>query len=281
MLTDREAAEIRAKQVASEISKRVRVAIHSGRQDSVAVLRRELPSAVDEMLRGLCDVYAKLDGAAEPPLLEELTTAIEDRVVGFVKSSVAHIRGPNAVPAARLATDLAANVRMGAASRFKLAAYDAHRDKVKPMPPPPLPKVEEDARAAFDRLPIHPEIRVVCAKQFGDGHYREAILNAGIALIDYVKQRAGNPTDKQGKALDNTPLMQRVFGGDAPILKVNDLRDATDRDEQQGMMFLFSGATMGLRNPRAHSLDPDTAEYAVEAIAFISFLRKVAESAKS
>ena len=46
------------------------------------------------------------------------------------------------------------------------------------------------------------------------------------------------------------------------------------------MMYLFSGVTSGLRNPRAHSLDPDTAEYAVEAIALISFLAKVVDTAK-
>jgi hypothetical protein len=35
------------------------------------------------------------------------------------------------------------------------------------------------------------------------------------------------------------------------------------------------------RRYRAHSLDPDTAEYAAEAIALISFLYKVAEAAKT
>jgi uncharacterized protein (TIGR02391 family) len=133
-----------------------------------------------------------------------------------------------------------------------------------------------DAREAFKQLSIHPEILSACGKQFADGHYRDAILNAGIALVNYVKKKAGAPTDTSGKQLDNTPLMQRVFGGSAPILKV----DPPDQDLQQGMMFLFSGATLGLRNPRAHTIQPDTAEYAVEAIAFLSFLMKAAEAAK-
>jgi uncharacterized protein (TIGR02391 family) len=137
-----------------------------------------------------------------------------------------------------------------------------------------------DARAAFGQLAIHPRILAACHKQFQDGHYREAILNAGIALVEYVKERANSPTDKNGKPLDGTPLMQQVFNANAPILKVNDLKTPTDQDEQQGMMFLFSGAALGLRNPRAHALDPDTAEYAVEAIAFLSFLAKVAQTAK-
>jgi hypothetical protein len=33
-----------------------------------------------------------------------------------------------------------------------------------------LPNVDEDASAAFERLPIHPDIRAECAKQFADGH---------------------------------------------------------------------------------------------------------------
>ena len=137
-----------------------------------------------------------------------------------------------------------------------------------------------DARVAFGQLNLHPRIRDACIKQFEDGHYREAILNAGIALVDYVKERAKHPVDDKGKPLDGTPLMQKVFAHASPILKINDLTQPTDQDERQGMQFLFAGATLGLRNPRAHSLDPDTAEYAVEAIAFLSFLAKVAQDAK-
>lgn len=137
-----------------------------------------------------------------------------------------------------------------------------------------------DARVAFGQLNLHPRIRDACIRQFEDGHYREAILNAGIALVGYVKERAKDPVDDKGKPLDGTPLMQRVFAHASPILKVNDLTQPTDQDERQGMQFLFAGVTLGLRNPRAHSLDPDTAEYAVEAVALLSFLAKVAQNAE-
>ncbi len=105
-----------------------------------------------------------------------------------------------------------------------------------------------DARAAFDQLNLHPRVRDACIKQFQDGHFREAILNAGIALVDYVKERAKHPVDDKGKPLDGTPLMQKVFAHASPILKVNDLTQPTDQDERQGMQFLFAGATLGLRN---------------------------------
>ncbi len=278
MLTDREAAKMRAEKVVSEVGGRLHVALHSGKTNVGQVLHTQGPVVVDEMLQQLCAICAGIDGAAESPLSEELANEVADRVSAFIVSTSRSIRGENVGALMRKFADLEARVRMGAAGTFKLAAYEAHKDKPRRATPTPVPKVDEDARAAFDKLPIHPDIRAVCAKQFADGHYREAILNAGIALTDYVKQRAGNPVDKQGKILDGTYLMQRVFGGSTPILKVNTLQTQADLDEQAGMQWLFSGATLGLRNPRAHSLDPDTAEYAVEAIAFISLLRKIAEA---
>jgi hypothetical protein len=45
-------------------------------------------------------------------------------------------------------------------------------------------------------------------------------------------------------------------------------------------MMLFSGAVAGLRNPRAHRLVKDDAERALEFIAFVSLLAKLADQAK-
>lgn len=130
-----------------------------------------------------------------------------------------------------------------------------------------------DARAAFDNLSIHPRLLHACGKQFADGHYRDAILAAGIALVQYVKERSAS-------ALDGTALMTSVFSVNNPILAFSDLKDQSDKDEQQGLMHLFAGAVLALRNPRAHSLTPDTAEYAVEAISLISFLAKQLDTAR-
>jgi Protein of unknown function (Hypoth_ymh) len=48
--------------------------------------------------------------------------------------------------------------------------------------------------------------------------------------------------------------MQKVFSAKTPLLRFNKLESQSDLDEQQGFQFLFSGAVMGLRNPRAHDL---------------------------
>lgn len=130
------------------------------------------------------------------------------------------------------------------------------------------------ARSAFGALTIHPRILAACTGQFTSGHYRDAILAAGIALVEYVKERSGNNN------ADGTALMTTVFSARAPVLAFNDLASQTDRDQQVGLMNLFQGAVQALRNPRAHSLSPDTADYAVEAISVISFLAKHLDTAR-
>ncbi len=74
--------------------------------------------------------------------------------------------------------------------------------------------------------------------------------------------------------------MEHVFSPKNPVLRFNELSDQTDRDEQQGYMMLFSGAVMGLRNPRAHKFIQDDPERALEFIAFISLLAKLLNQAK-
>jgi len=71
-----------------------------------------------------------------------------------------------------------------------------------------------------------------------------------------------------------------VFSANDPILAFNAVADATDKDEQQGMMHLFMGAVLALRNPRAHSVFDDSPELAVDAIAFLSMLAKRLDTAR-
>jgi uncharacterized protein (TIGR02391 family) len=85
---------------------------------------------------------------------------------------------------------------------------------------------------------------------------------------------------RSNKELDGVALMQNVFSKDNPILRFNDLKDNTDKDEQLGFMWLYSGAVMGLRNPRAHRIIADDPERALEFIAFISLLAKMLDESK-
>lgn len=124
------------------------------------------------------------------------------------------------------------------------------------------------ARRTFDDLDFHPEISRACSKLFADGHYSEAVENSCKVLDMLVKMRSMR-TDPGG-----TELMQLVFSPKSPILKFNEQLNDSERSEQQGMMFLFSGAMLAIRNPRAHGLVQDHPENAIAYISFISMLAK-------
>ncbi len=129
-------------------------------------------------------------------------------------------------------------------------------------------------RSAFRDLDLHPRIGAVAADLYRDGHYRNAVLDAAVALVNFVKERS------RRHDLDGAGLMRTVFSRNNPILAFNDLADQSQQDEQEGLMHLFEGAVLGLRNPRAHDVLPDSAEYALECIAFLSMLAKRLEQAK-
>lgn len=93
---------------------------------------------------------------------------------------------------------------------------------------------------------LHPIIKEVSKRLFSDGHYAQAILEAYKAIVNEVKKISGI------RNLDGKPLMEKVFSINNPVIKFNDLQSQSDKDEQVGLMLLFSGAVLGIRNPKAH-----------------------------
>lgn len=127
---------------------------------------------------------------------------------------------------------------------------------------------------AYEGLELHPAIERAAGQLFRDGHYSNAIENAVKALNALVRLNSG-VDDKDG-----AQLMEYVFSPKKPVLKFNSLVDQSDIDEQKGFMMLFSGAVAGLRNPRAHNIIKDEPEKALEFVAFISLLAKLADESK-
>lgn len=130
------------------------------------------------------------------------------------------------------------------------------------------------ARDAFRSLDLHPRIAAVASRLYLDGHYSEAVFNASKALINFVQEKSSRFD------LDGAPLVRTVFSANSPILLFNDLVDQSDRDEQEGMMHLFEGAVLGIRNPRGHSFLDDAPDRALEYIALLSLLAKRLEETK-
>jgi uncharacterized protein (TIGR02391 family) len=127
----------------------------------------------------------------------------------------------------------------------------------------------------FDRLNLHPRILDVSRDLFLDGYPWEAVFAAAKALVNYVKERSGRHD------LDGAPLVRAVFSRNDPILAFNDLADLTDQDEQEGMMHLFEGAVLGIRNPGGHSFPEGPEQRAIEYISLLSLLAYRVQEAKS
>ena len=131
------------------------------------------------------------------------------------------------------------------------------------------------AQVAPGQYQFHSEIERVSGHLFRDGHYKPAALEAYIRVIEEVKQRSG-------LALDGDNLMNQAFGctNRMPILRFNDLATDSERDEQNGFMFIFKGI-VGLRNSKAHSNrlfnDPQRAH---EYLAMASLLMRLLEIAQ-
>lgn len=120
-------------------------------------------------------------------------------------------------------------------------------------------------------LDLHDTIRDAAGQRHRDGHYADAIEAACKALSNLVQTKA----DKFD--LDGTDLMRTVFSAKKPLLCFTPYpyRDKSDESEQEGMMHLYEGAMLALRNPRAHKLVDDDPERAMEFIAFVSLLAKL------
>ncbi len=124
--------------------------------------------------------------------------------------------------------------------------------------------------ASLDQPPgslesLHSIVVSAAGKLFQDGHYRQAVLDAYIALVTRVKEVSGLTE------LDGKPLMQRVFSARNPVIRLSD-----DEGVQVGYMELFSGAVAAIRNQKAHSLEPQLdAQRAFEWLSFASALLRM------
>jgi uncharacterized protein (TIGR02391 family) len=133
---------------------------------------------------------------------------------------------------------------------------------------------EAKATSVFSGLALHSEVERATSSLFRDGHYANAIEDACKVLDALVKMRSGKFD------LSGTELMQAVFSPKSPALRFNDGVTETEKSEQQGMMFLYAGAMLAFRNPRAHGIIDDDVDTAVEVISFVSFLARELDKAR-
>lgn len=141
---------------------------------------------------------------------------------------------------------------------------------------------EADPIALFRYLPLHPKVRLASQSLFLSGENVSAVFEAAKALVDEIKQRAGNPTDAKGRQLDGRSLVQTVFSGKTPIMGFTALGSQSEIDEHEGLKMITEGIVAAIRNPKGHdpkSRIPLTAHEALDQLVVISYVFRHLDSA--
>lgn len=97
---------------------------------------------------------------------------------------------------------------------------------------------------------LHPRIRAVAKSRFDARHYADSVEAALKEVNSEVK--AGHK-QRTGVEIDGIALMQKTFSPDNPIILLADTSTESGKSMQKGYMFMFSGAMLGVRNPKAHA----------------------------
>jgi len=133
-------------------------------------------------------------------------------------------------------------------------------------------KAAQDVNGSLDSL-LHPIIREHAYPQYLDGHWRDAVLNAFIAVFDLIRNRTGLD-------LDGDALVTRAFSLQRPMLMLSDLRTESGRNDQAGFLQIYQGVYKGIRNPKVHGLQHDlTDTKAAQYLVFASLLARRVEEA--
>lgn len=117
---------------------------------------------------------------------------------------------------------------------------------------------------------LHPRVIEAAGKLYADHHYSDAVRRAFVALINAVRTKSGR------EAQTDKDAMIQAFKDSAPALRLSQ-----DKNEQQGFMWLFAGATAAIRNPLSHTTEEalDAAE-AYECLTFASLLFRYLDRAE-
>jgi uncharacterized protein (TIGR02391 family) len=121
---------------------------------------------------------------------------------------------------------------------------------------------------------LHPTITRACSDLWANGHRREAVGTAALAVRDVVRELSGLDD------LDGHPLMAQAFSPKEPRIVVADLRTVKGRDLQQGTHLIAMGAVAALRNVHAHNLDEPPEDEAQEQLAIFSYIARRLDDAR-
>jgi len=125
----------------------------------------------------------------------------------------------------------------------------------------------------FDTRNIHPVLPNLIRNMFDDGYYSQATFEA-CKYLDKEVARIANCTESGYK------LMMKAFQEASPLITLTPLITDTERDEQGGFKFMFTGTVMAIRNPRGHDYKiKDSIDDCLDHLALISLLLRRIEKA--
>ena len=126
--------------------------------------------------------------------------------------------------------------------------------------------------SGFDEL-LYPLVKHASMQHYLSGDYRNAVLDAIIAVCDKIRERTSLD-------LDGETLFNQAFSPNTPILIFSELTTDSGRNDQKGFMDIFKGFYRGVRNPKAHSLvhDLDANKSAQYLILASILMRRVVEA---
>lgn len=110
---------------------------------------------------------------------------------------------------------------------------------------------EAEARAdrmtsALQARGVHPDVLRYCRAELVQKNAFHAVLEASKSVFDKVRQRTGLSTD-------GAALIEAVFAGSDPALKINAFATDSEVSEQKGFANLLKGLYGTFRNPTAHA----------------------------
>ena len=75
-----------------------------------------------------------------------------------------------------------------------------------------------------------------------------------IPILPFYAEQYGANATTLGLLLTSYAVMQFAFSPNNPIITFDDISTETGKNIQQGYMQIFTGAMIGIRNPKAHGI---------------------------
>jgi len=127
---------------------------------------------------------------------------------------------------------------------------------------------------------LHPTLMQVSQKAYMTGNFKEAALNALIAVDERVGKSMKNSTAANAKKT-GTDMMFAAFSEKVPVIKLFPDEDPDAVTMQEGYKYIFAGVMLAIRNPKGHRNFTIEEKDAIELLFIASrLLRKLDEAMK-